>query len=621
MAYQNLNKLFVRVPASVTADQITSIIADSKNTYKSKIYFLEGKNQIVNNGITYGIDPSTAQSISDLQQLVGGKKLETGAKSVIQRLEALEAIKVATGSETYLHIANDSNGTPNVSVNIVGIETGLQGLVDAVNAKKYIDKQVLDVSTKARTTVSASDGITVTSTTNADGHTEYAVGADLTINYVASTEDSSAHITLTNGDKTHTFGSIPVSDIIKNGVLQGTSYDKNTGILSLTFNEADGSAETYKIDLHEMLDINDMKINANSSTYLAVSLNANSSTSGENDGSQAVFSALIQDVSTADATHTGLVDAYQAKQYILSQTTNLHVDVESKNSYIDASVDPDNNKKVNIAANISNLTATAGAAGEYDDDGEQATAPVAATLSGTAGKLVDSADAAAKVKTYVDGAIAIEGARSDAKNKADIKVAIEALDANVNSTGGTNVAVNVVEADGVVTTVNVTESYATITGDSSTFTVPSGDVEKMVKAKDLNTLRTYIDGKSKDLAVEAEGDSYVTANVPADNNKKVKVSTNVAEMSFVQGTNGSDSSLTGVANKLVDNAEAANKVSSFVNARISEEVAKLDGTAQGSDSSYISIEVVEADGKLTTASVTTTYGSIADSYVEGIATT
>jgi len=44
MAYQNLNKLFVRVPANTSAEQIAAIISTTSKTYSNKIYFIEDKN-------------------------------------------------------------------------------------------------------------------------------------------------------------------------------------------------------------------------------------------------------------------------------------------------------------------------------------------------------------------------------------------------------------------------------------------------------------------------------------------------------------------------------------------------------------------------------------------------
>ena len=95
---------------------------------------------------------------------------------------------------------------------------------------------------------------------------------------------------------------VNIDSIVGNGTLKSSSYDKNTGVLSLVWNKADGKTTTTQIDLSAMLDINDVLINDNSKSYLDVDLSG-----GEN--SQAVFKALIKKVAEATASSTGLADA------------------------------------------------------------------------------------------------------------------------------------------------------------------------------------------------------------------------------------------------------------------------------------------------------------------------
>lgn len=157
---------------------------------------------------------------------------------------------------------------------------------------------------------------------------------------------------------------------------------------------------------------------------------------------------------------------------VQNATGDLAVSAQGDN-YITAAVDANNNKKINVTADVQALTATPGTAGVYDANGAQTTAPVAGTLIGVADSLADSSDIASKVKTYVDGAIAIEAARSDAKNVADLKAAVEALDGEALAStaptavtySGTNsdefqVLTRVNEVDGVVQTVDNTANSA-----------------------------------------------------------------------------------------------------------------------------------------------------------------
>ena len=267
----------------------------------------------------------------------------------------------------------------------------------------------------------------------------------------------SAHIALTDSEGTE-LSVIPVSAIVGNGILKSSAYDPATGILTLTFAQADGTEKAVKVDLRAMLDINDMSIAENSKNYLEVTLG----TAGVEGETQAVFGAKTVKVAEATAEKTGLVDAKDVKDYVDSKATDLAITAEG-DVYVNARVDADADKKhVIVASNVKDLTANAGKAGVYNEEGEQTTAPEAATLTGVAQSLVDGADVAAKVKTYVDGAIAIEIKRADAK----VLAAVKALDATVKDglttndqvAEGKHVGVKVVETDGVLTSISVVEN-------------------------------------------------------------------------------------------------------------------------------------------------------------------
>ena len=118
-----------------------------------------------------------------------------------------------------------------------------------------------------------------------------------------------------------------------------------------------------------------------------------------------------------------------------------------------------------------------------------------------------------------------------------------------------------------------------------------------------------VDKKIKELSIEAAGDSYVKAEIDAANNKKVNVSAQVADLT-VTSVADTDSTLTGESGKLVDASEAASKVSGFVNARIAEEIAKLDSEKTSADGSNITVKVTETDGKLSAVNVTEDYAEV-----------
>lgn len=132
---------------------------------------------------------------------------------------------------------------------------------------------------------------------------------------------------------------VNVDSIVGNGTLKSSSYNKDTGVLSLVWNKADGKTTTTQIDLSAMLDINDVLVNEDSKSYLDVDLSG-----GEN--SQAVFKALIKKVAEATASSTGLVDALDVKIFVENSikaltkeatTTdgeNIHVTISETNGVV-----------------------------------------------------------------------------------------------------------------------------------------------------------------------------------------------------------------------------------------------------------------------------------------------
>lgn len=102
--------------------------------------------------------------------------------------------------------------------------------------------------------------------------------------------------------------------------------------------------------------------------------------------------------------------------------------------------------------------------------------------------------------------------------------------------------------------------------------------------------------------VEAEGDAYITATAA---NNKVSVKANVQGLTVNKITDA-DSTIAGVEKSLVDGKEVAEKVASFTNARIGEEIAKLDATvgeATVTVGNHVAVQVVETDGKIAAVNV------------------
>lgn len=443
MSELNLKKLFVLVPSKLTTVTLDAVKTKSQEPANSdKLYFVEKYNQIVKNGVTYGIDPKTFKEIETLIPALGATTAEDGTVS--------------------FNVAN---------LNYKGEATTILGVITNLDAKI---KSELDKLAASKTL-----------------NDQYEFTGKL--KYVASvTGGAAAHLALVDKDGTTELSSVPVSDIIGNGVLESSAYSKDTGILTLTFKTADGGKNSVEVNLAAMLDINDVMVAESSKKYLDVNLNG-----AEN--SQAVFSVKTVNVATATAENTGLADAKDVKDYVDSQTTDLAV-TAAGDAYVSARVDADVNKKhVIVSTNVQDVTATAGTRGTWTATGVGAPSlagEVAPEITGVASSLVDGAKAAEAVKTYVDAKVAAEAAERNAY----IENAVKALDKTSATVTGTNVHVAYKEEDGIVTIESVTEDYATVNRKATTSTAgtPATDAAitvtngtKLVTGADLEKVAAY----------------------------------------------------------------------------------------------------------------------------------
>ena len=171
--------------------------------------------------------------------------------------------------------------------------------------------------------------------------------------------------------------------------------------------------------------------------------------------------------------------------------------------------------------------------------------------------------------------------------------AIKALDvpANTATDSAGFVSTTISETDGKVSNDSVSVVYGNYAASNQVNGI----------AKTLDT-KTYVDTAVANKNVEAEGDNYVKASA-SDN--KVTVATQIGNLTFTKGTTTTDSKLSGTANKLIDSSDAAQQVSSFVNARIGEEIAKLDSEITSKNGINVQVKVTEVDGKISKVNITT----------------
>lgn len=114
--------------------------------------------------------------------------------------------------------------------------------------------------------------------------------------------------------------------------------------------------------------------------------------------------------------------------------------------------------------------------------------------------------------------------------------------------------------------------------------------------------KAYVDVKVAASVIGAEVDGIYLKSTTEGN--KVKISANTKPLTVSK--DGGVSTLTGEAGSLVDSSVMADKISTFVNSRISESSKGLTNTVSGeSTDKKVSVSVTQTDGKLASVSVTT----------------
>ena len=186
-----------------------------------------------------------------------------------------------------------------------------------------------------------------------------------------------------------------------------------------------------------------------------------------------------------------------------------------------------------------------------------------------------------------------------------INAAVEALDVTDAAEAGMYVSA-VSETDGKVAITRANVADAVLNGYAKGSAPLSG--QEAVAATDdvkgaIAKLEHQVDAAKAAVAnknVEAEGDVYVKATA-SDN--KVTVKTQVKPLTFTPGSENTDSKLD-CESGLINGSDAAFTVSRFVNARIGEEIAKLDSTKMSTDGQNVEVQVTEVNGKITAVNIT-----------------
>ena len=162
---------------------------------------------------------------------------------------------------------------------------------------------------------------------------------------------------------------------------------------------------------------------------------------------------------------------------------------------------------------------------------------------------------------------------------------IASLDTTVSGTStSTYSTVKIDEVDGKLTAVTITDTIGSLNPETDSATTGYAEA---------TNVKTYVDAKVAGKNVSAEGDNYISATTSGN---KVTVRTNVSGLT-VSKSGDANSTLAGTVNTLVDGGDVATKVSSFVNARLNEEIKKLDVDDAAVTDEFVT-KVSETDGKI-----------------------
>ena len=156
------------------------------------------------------------------------------------------------------------------------------------------------------------------------------------------------------------------------------------------------------------------------------------------------------------------------------------------------------------------------------------------------------------------------------------------------------------DAAGFVST-TISETDGKVSNDSVSVTYGNYDTvnQKNGIAKTLDT-KTYVDTVVGNKNVSAEGDSYVNATA-SDN--KVTIKTQAAPLIIMTPVGDGNTTLAGTSNRLLDCGDAATKLTNFVDARLQEEITKLDAEVTSNDGTNVQVKVTEVDGKITAVNI------------------
>lgn len=147
MALTNLNKLFVRVTEAGLRD---AVIAKSKESNNNKIYFLTKSQEIVTQGVTYGLSTDVQAQIANIKSILksfdnNGHGTEDSVKAAINAVQsALDAYKADNDAKRALLVKTVAYNADTKTIDFTS-ENGTT--VQHINASDIIGNHVVKSST------------------------------------------------------------------------------------------------------------------------------------------------------------------------------------------------------------------------------------------------------------------------------------------------------------------------------------------------------------------------------------------------------------------------------------------------------------------------------------------
>ena len=351
----------------------------------------------------------------------------------------------------------------------------------------------------------------------------------------------------------------------------GTAAAPYRSYLVFTWN-TDSGITTTEVEVSDLIDIEGiisadptyMTATADSSHWVTLDLN---------------MKTMAETNYTEGSVVTGLVDAADVKKYIDEKSTDLTVDITSRNAYINASVGTGaDNKHIYVEA-VKDVLTVAKETGENT------------TISGVANTLVDGSDAASKVTSFVNARIAEE---------------IDKLGNTIDGSAGF-VKVEVTTENGDVSVVTVTEKVGSITGTASAISGTAGLIDGAAAATAISTyVEGRLDASIQDLDASIQAD---TANhdisIYLEETDGVVTTVGVehtnATVTFTPKANDTPASLTGSGSFVMGSDIAA--IRNYVDAVAAAGFDSLDSTVTKHDNeSLVTVTTGIVDGKLLDAS-------------------